>query len=133
MALYSSNLAPPWLHEPDATFLACRQSEVVGIETHQSMLLVYSPPDSVLCVLLPKNSIVAANAPPASTSVVKLITTNLSLSTKSLVEVKAEARKHGFAAYDCKIQTRKKPVVPIFKATEREEITRFCRSRSRFA
>ncbi|GBM64931.1 hypothetical protein AVEN_66123-1 [Araneus ventricosus] len=44
---------PPWLHEPDAMFSACRQSEVVGIETHHSMLLVYSPPDSVLCVLLP--------------------------------------------------------------------------------
>ncbi|GBN85976.1 hypothetical protein AVEN_201424-1 [Araneus ventricosus] len=49
------------------------------------------------------------------------------------MEGKAEARKHVFAAYDCKIQTRKKPVVPIFKATEREEITRFCGSRSRFA
>ncbi|GBN63670.1 hypothetical protein AVEN_169649-1 [Araneus ventricosus] len=70
---------------------------------------------------------------PASSSIVKLITTNLSLSTKSLVQGKAEARKHGYAAYDCKIQTRKKPVVLIFKATEREEITRFCRSRSRFA
>ncbi|GBN97549.1 hypothetical protein AVEN_98259-1 [Araneus ventricosus] len=49
------------------------------------------------------------------------------------MEGKAEARKHAFAAYDCKIQIRKKPVVPIFKATEREEITRFCGSWSRFA
>ncbi|GBN99705.1 hypothetical protein AVEN_199584-1 [Araneus ventricosus] len=71
--------------------------------------------------------------PPASKSIVKLITTNLSLSTKSSMEGKAEARKHVFQAYDCKIQTRKKPNVPIFKATEREEITRFCGSRSRFA
>ncbi|GBN88494.1 hypothetical protein AVEN_248110-1 [Araneus ventricosus] len=61
-----------------------------------------------------------------------LITTNLSLSAKPSTEGKAEARKHGIAAYDCKIETRKTPVVPIFKATEREGKTRFCGSRSRF-
>ncbi|GBO00798.1 hypothetical protein AVEN_249041-1 [Araneus ventricosus] len=92
---------------------------------------------TLLFGLMVRNSIVTANevpsSKPVSSSIVKLITTNLSLSTKSLVEGKAEARKHGFAAYDCKIQTRKKPVVLIFKETEREEITRFCGSRSRFA
>ncbi|GBO00422.1 hypothetical protein AVEN_63954-1 [Araneus ventricosus] len=62
-----------------------------------------------------------------------LITTNLSLSAKPSTEWKAEARKHGIAAYDCQIETRKKPVVPIFKATEREGKKRFCGSRSRFA
>ncbi|GBN76682.1 hypothetical protein AVEN_137988-1 [Araneus ventricosus] len=62
-----------------------------------------------------------------------LITTNLSLSAKPSTEGKAEARKHGIAAYDCQIESRKKPVVPIFKATEREGKTRFSGSRSRFA
>ncbi|GBN00429.1 hypothetical protein AVEN_132885-1 [Araneus ventricosus] len=57
---------------------------------------------------------------------------HLSLSTKSSMEGKEEARKYVFAAYECKIQTRKTPVVPIFKATEREEITWFGGSRSRF-
>ncbi|GBM50952.1 hypothetical protein AVEN_114605-1 [Araneus ventricosus] len=46
---------------------------------------------------------------------------------------KAEARKHGFSAYDYKIKTRKKPDVSILKANEREEKTRFCGTRSRFA
>ncbi|GBN69440.1 hypothetical protein AVEN_101262-1 [Araneus ventricosus] len=41
--------------------LACRihgfMSEVVGIEAHHSMLLVSSPPEFILCVLLPRQDV----------------------------------------------------------------------------
>ncbi|GFX58109.1 hypothetical protein TNCV_4048671 [Trichonephila clavipes] len=54
---FQPGMKDPWLHEPDAIFSAFSQRKVVAIETHHSMLLVFSPLYSSLCAFLPSQDV----------------------------------------------------------------------------